>query len=384
MGVCYEKTSPYPVEDYVRVPHSVLHKFVAAVFRALGLSDSDAEIASRVVVTADLMGIESHGVQRLKRYYYTPLRNGIVNPRAKISVVRQGKAFAVLDAGNGSGLVVATKAMDMAIDIAKRSGIAVVFVRNSSHFGIAGYYAMMAIERGLIGIALTNTRPLVAYTNTVGRNIGTNALAIGFPTPSPPPILIDMATSVVPRGRIEVYRRLGRRIPMGWGIDEEGKLTDDPVAVLERGALLPLGGLGELFGGHKGSCLAIAIDLLAGLLPGNAWGPHVGSPSGDKPPRVGHLLAAIDVEAISDRDEYMRSIGEFKRYIKSLRKHPKADRVWIPGEKAWLTMETRKRIGIPIHISTLRELEELSTELGIRDVFQELAGSAKPAKEVSC
>ncbi len=384
MSVCYEKAVPHPAEEYIRVPHEVLHRFVAAVFRALGLEASDAELAARVIVAADLMGIESHGVQRLKSYYYTPIRRGIVDPRASLRVDRRGKAFAVLDAGNGLGLVVATKAMEMAIEIAKESGIAVVFVRNSSHFGIAGYYAMMAVERGFIGIALTNTRPLVAYTNTVGRNIGTNALAIGFPTPSPPPILIDMATSVVPRGRIEVYRRLGKRIPMGWGIDEEGKPTDDPVSVLERGALLPLGGLGELFGGHKGSCLAIAIDLLAGLLPGSAWGPYVGSPSGDRPPRVGHLLAAIDIEAVSDRDEYMKSVEEFKRYLKSLRKHPEADRVWIPGEKAWLTMETRKRIGIPIHISTLRELEELSSELGIGSIFRELRDSAKPAKEVKC
>ena len=384
LSVCYEKSVPQPVDEYVRVPPDALHRFVKSVFVGLGLSESDAEMASQVIVTADMMGIESHGVQRLKRYYYTPLRKGIVSPRAELTIVKRGDAYAVLDAGNGLGLVVAVKAMEMAIDMASRSGVSMVFVRNSSHFGIAGYYALMAVNRGFIGIALTNTRPLVAYTNTVGRNIGTNAMAIGFPTPKPPPILIDMATSVVPRGRIEVYARLGKRVPLGWGIDERGEVVDDPQTILRNGALLPLGGIGEVLGGHKGSCLAIAIDLLAGLLSGSAWGPYVGSPTGDKPPRVGHLFIAIDVGAIIDRDLYMERIEEFKNYIKSLKKHPKADRVWLPGEKAWLTMETRKRIGIPIHTSTLQELREISIELGIVNEFSELMNVAKPAKEVMC
>jgi LDH2 family malate/lactate/ureidoglycolate dehydrogenase len=366
----YEREPPIPPEEYVRIGYSELRTFVTSIFRAVGLSSEDAEVVSDVLVAADLMGISSHGVQRVRRYVDGILRC-CVNPRSNIRVVRDRGAVALVDADGGLGHVAGVRAMEIALRKAEVHGLSLVLVRNSQHYGIAGYYALKAAERGYIGISSTNSEPLVAYVNTVGRSLGTNPIAVAIPRREPPPILFDAATAVVPVGKIELHSKLGRRVPEGWVIGEDGSiLAGDAARVLEeirkgRAAILPLGGLGEEFGGHKGSGIALVVDIICGVLSGAAWGVHVGYTVGTKPANVGHAFSAIDVESFIPREEFYERLERYVLEIKSLRKHPGADRVWLPGEKAWLTSQTRLKIGIPIHKRVCRELNEIASEVGL-------------------
>ncbi|MEM0002017.1 MAG: Ldh family oxidoreductase [Desulfurococcaceae archaeon] len=361
----YEKTPPTPPEEYVRVDWISLRDYVSEVFRALGVTREHAEITADVLVTADLMGIESHGVQRLKRYTIG-IKIGSVNTEAKIEVVKETPTTALIDGGGSLGQVVSYKAMKIAIEKAKANGISVVGVRNSHHFGIAGYYALQAVKENMIGIVMTNSEPLISYTHTIGRNIGTNPIAVGFPTRTPPPILFDAATSIVPIGKIEVYAKQGKKMPLGWALTPDGKLTDNPKEVLEKkGSLLPLGGFGEEFGGHKGSGLALIVDVLCGVLTGANYGKFVKHTTEKEPANVGHFMIVINIDKLSSLDYFLERIEEYKRYIKNLNKiSPNVD-VWLPGEKAWLTMETRKKIGIPVHRNILREIKEEGESLGV-------------------
>lgn len=370
LGELYEREPPIPPEEYVRIGYSELKAFVTSIFRAVGLSSEDAEVVSDVLVAADLMGISSHGVQRVRRYVDGILRC-CVNPRPNIRVVRDRGAVALVDADGGLGHVAGVRAMEIALRKTEVHGVSLVLVRNSQHYGIAGYYALKAAERGYIGISSTNSEPLVAYVNTVGRTLGTNPIAVAIPRREPPPILFDAATAVVPVGKIELYSKLGRKVPEGWVIGEDGSvLAGEAVGVLEeirkgRAAILPLGGLGEEFGGHKGSGLALVVDIICGVLSGAAWGVHVGYTVGTKPANVGHAFSAIDVESFIPREEFYERLEKYVLEIKSLRKHPSADRVWLPGEKAWLTSQTRLKIGIPIHKRVCRELNEIASDVGL-------------------
>lgn len=361
----YEKTPPIPPEEFVRVEWESLKKYITEVFSSLKVPRKHAEIAADVLVTADLMGIESHGVQRLRRYTIG-IQIGSVDPKADVSIVKETDSTALIDGGSGLGQVIAYKAMEIAIEKARRVGVSVVGVRNSHHFGIAGYYALQAVKSGLIGIVMTNSEALVSYTYTVGRNIGTNPIAIGFPTKNPPPILFDAATSVVPIGKIEVYAKEGKKIPLGWALSPEGKLVDDPMEVLNRKcSLLPLGGLGEEFGGHKGAGLALLVDVLCGVLTGANYGMFVKHTTDKERANVGHFMMAIDIDKISSLDLFLERIENYKSYIKGLRKISENFEVWVPGEKAWLTMKTRKRIGIPVHKNILKEIKEEGEKLGV-------------------
>jgi len=367
----YEREPPIPPEDYVRVNHIELKDFVTDIFIALGVPKGDANIVADALVTADLFGISSHGVQRVKRYV-GGIKVGNVNVKANVKVVRDHGATALIDGDNGLGQPIGVRAMELAIEKAKKYGVSLVLVKNSNHFGIAGYYSLKAVEKGFIGITITNSENLMAYVNTVGRTLGTNPIAIAIPRPNPPPILFDAATAVVPVGKIEMYSRLGKKIPPGWVIDPEGNiLHGDPKKVLKAikegdAAILPLGGLGEEFGGHKGSGLAFIIDIISGVLSGAAWGVHVGYTIGTKPANVGHAFATIDIEAFMSKDEFFERIETYVKEIKSLKKHPKADRIWLPGEKAWLTMQTRLKIGIPLHKSVYKELMNIAKEAGAK------------------
>ncbi len=367
----YEKERPVPPEDYVRVNHAELKEFVKEIFKSLNVTEEDAEVVADVLVKADLFGISSHGVQRVGRYV-GGIKVGNVNVKARAKVIKDLGATALIDADNGLGQPVSVKAMRLAIEKAKRYGVGLVLVRNSNHFGIAGYYSLIACDEGFIGLTITNSENLVSYVNTLGRTLGTNPIAIAVPKEGEPPfILFDAATSVVPVGKVEIYSKVGKEVPPGWVIDEEGNiLSGNATQVLKmikegRASLLPLGGLGEEFGGHKGSGLAFMIDIIAGVLSGAAWGYHVGYTIGERPANVGHAFMAIDIEAFMDRDEFMRRLMKYVNEIKSLKKHPKADRIWLPGEKAWLTMKTRLRIGIPLHKNVYRELLRIAEDVGL-------------------
>ncbi len=366
--VGFEKVVPSPPEQYVRVNHEELKIFVSNVFRRIGVPSGDAEIVADNLVTADLKGIESHGVARLKRYV-DGLLNGVVKTKPNVKIVKEGPVHALIDGDYGLGQVVACKAMNLAIEKAKRNYFGIVGVRKSNHFGIAGYYAEMALKEDLIGVSLTNSRPLVAHTGSVERFIGTNPISFAAPSKGEPPFLLDMATSIVPVGKIEVYRRLGKPFPLGWAINSSGELTTNPSEVLSGGALLPLGGLGETLGGHKGYGLSVMVDILCGLLTGANWGREVGSTEGPKPSNVGHFFIAVNVEAFTSIEEFKGEMEELKNELRKAKLHPKFKRIWIHGEKSWYTMKTRKRIGVPIYKKTYEMLKGQAERVDVKFPF---------------
>lgn len=365
MARLYEKTVPTPPEDYIRVDYESLRSFVIDVLTSLSVPREHAFTVADSLIMADLMGVESHGVQRLRRYT-GGIRMGSINVRANVKIVSQSISTALIDGDSGLGQVVACRAMELAVKKAKEAGIAAVGVRNSNHFGMAGYYVLRAIKENTIAAVLTNSEALIAYTHTLGRSFGTNPIAIGSPVKKPPPILFDAAMSVVPIGKIEVYAKEGKKIPAGWAIGPAGEVLEDPREVLtKKGAILPLGGLGELMGGHKGAGLALVVDLLSGVLTGASWGRWVGHTLSEKPANVGHFMVALDINKFTPLERYLDEVEKFKDYVKSLPKISNGVEVWIPGEKAWLTMETRKRIGVPIHKSILKELKEEGQRAGV-------------------
>jgi len=364
----YEKEKPVP--PYVRVTASSLKRFVREVFTALGVREGDAEVVADVLVTADLMGISSHGVQRVERYV-AGIERGAVNVNAEMRLVVDASTVLVLDADNGLGQVAALRAMQYGIARARELGVGVVLVRRSHHFGIAGYYALKAVEHGMIGVAMTNSEPLVAYIGTVERYLGTNPIAFAAPRKHPPPLLYDGALSVVPVGKIEVYSKLGREIPEGWVISASGEIMrGDARRVYEairrrEAAILPLGGYLEDFGGHKGSGLALVVDVICGVLSGAAWGFHVGYTT-VRDANVGHALVALDISKVMRLEEFYERLEQMISEIKSLKKSPWTENIWIPGEKAWLTMQTRLKIGIPIHLNILENLREIARRVGVK------------------
>src|SRR3989440_3797444 len=244
-------------------PIEALREFSTRVFLHLGVPKEDAEQAADVLACADLRGIDSHGVARMYSYFGM-LSEGHINPKPKITIVRSTASTATVDGDNGLGLVVGPQGNRIAMDMAEKAGSGWVSVRNTNHFGIAGYYVLKALERDLIGWAMTNSTMLVAPLWGAERMLGTNPIAIAFPGKEEPPIVVDMATSAAAYGKIEIARRRGAAIPEGWAIDSEGRSTTNPDDMVDGGALLPLGSDRDR-GGHKGYGLAIMVDVRCGV-----------------------------------------------------------------------------------------------------------------------
>ena len=250
----YIEDYPKQYKDCAWLDFDTLERFMKDALMAYGVPEKDAEIVGDVLIESDKRGIDSHGIGRLKPIYLDRIDAGTQSPITKIDILKDEKAVAVLDGNNGMGHVVSHKAMSMAIDKAKEYGIGMTVVRHSTHYGIAGYYATMATKQNMIGITGTNARPSIAPTFGVENMLGTNPLTFGMPTDEEFPFVLDCATSVSQRGKIEVYGRAGKDLPEGWVIDENGKTRTDTAQVLidltkGKAALTPLGGLGELTGG---------------------------------------------------------------------------------------------------------------------------------------
>ncbi len=349
-------------ESYVRFSKDRLHRFYVDILTALSVPEEDARIVADNLIIADLRGVESHGAQRLKRYVKAIEKNA-VNLRPNIRIERESKVHALLDGDEGLGQPVSYKAMKMAIDKAKENLFGMVGVRNSNHFGIAGHYSLMAVDEELIGISMTTTRPLVTPTWGIEKVIGTNPIAIGAPIEDMPPFLLDMATSVVSTGKFELYRRKDKPIPEGWGVDRYGEITTDPNEVLSEGAELPLGGIGEILGGHKGYGLSLVVDILSGVLTNATWSKWVKN-TDEKNSNVGHMFIAINVEAFMPLEEFKRRMKEMIMDIKKS-KAKEGKKIWYPGEKGALTAETRLKIGIPIYHKVLEEINEIAEKVGV-------------------
>ena len=348
-----------------------LRDYVVRFFMKYSVPEHDARIAADILVTADLRGVDSHGVIRLDTYYGSRLRKGLIKANPDVKTLRETATTLALDGDSGLGQVVGFSAMQACIEKAREVGVGMVTVRNSNHYGIAGYYAMMALEHDMIGISYTNSQPLVAPTYGRTPLIGTNPIAVAVPAGNQRPYVLDMATSIVPIGRVTVYQKAGKEIPEGWGIDKDGQVTRDPNAVLKGGALMPLGGT-DIMRGYKGYGLGLLVDIFSGVLSGASTGAAVGHPNENIPADVGHYFAAISVDAF-------RPVIDFKahmdRLIGELKDAPKAvgqERIYIHGEKEFELAERYRKEGVPLMVEVVESLKATGNEVGLPFDLQSL------------
>lgn len=345
-----------------------LQSFCHQVFIKMGCPETDAALATDVLLKADLRGIDSHGVARLSGYVRL-WEAGRINPQPDIKIIHETPSTATIDGDAGLGLVVAPFAMKVAIEKAEKAGSGWVSIKNSNHFGIAGYHGLMAAEKNMIGIAMTNASPLVAPTNSKERLLGTNPMCYVIPGGKYQPIVADMATSAAANGKLEIAQRLNKSIPLGWVQDKDGQPSTDPNALKNGGALLPLGTVEEA--GHKGYALAAVVDIFSAVLSGAAYGPWA-------PPFVsflplahdmpgeglGHFVGAMRVDAFRPLEEYNKHI---ENWIERFKSSPAVEgrQVLVPGEPE--TMEYAQRLvhGIPLTDAVTKDLKELGEKLGI-------------------
>lgn len=362
-----------PDETGPRVWAEPLKDFCVQVFQKLGVVEEDARIMADVLVAADLRGVDSHGVARLRRYV-NGLRDGMMIARPEVQVVTETPVTALIDAGAGLGQPTSYRAMEKAIQKAGEYGAGFVTVRNSNHYGIAGYYAMMALDHDCIGFSMTNSAALVAPTFGRDAMLGTNPIAVAAPSGKESPFVLDMATSTVPRGKLEVYNRLEKPIPLGWATDETGTPTDDPGRVLENmkqglgGGLLPLGGAGELMGGHKGYGLGLWVDVFCAVLSGAAYADTVypKAPDGRPlPSKIGHFFGAWRVDGFRPVDEFKAAMDDLQRRLKDTVKAAGESRIYVHGEKEYEEAERRSRGGIPLNPKVAADLRAIGEEVGV-------------------
>ncbi len=351
-------------------PSAQLREFCQRVFQHFGVPAAEAGEAADVLAAADLRGIDSHGVGRLHTYF-DMLELGRINPRPRIRVVRETPSTATVDGDNGLGLVVGPQANRIAMDKAEQAGSGWVSVRNTNHYGIAGWYVMEALRRDLIGWSMTNTTKLVAPLWGGERMLGTNPIAIAFPGREEPPIVIDLATSAVAYGKIEMAKRRGEAIPRGWALDRDGRETTDPQGMIDGGALAPLGSFREM-GGHKGYALAAMVDILCCALSGANWGPFAPPfalrqeiPARSVGQGIGHFFGAMRIDGFIEVDEFKRQVDDWIRTFRATKPQPGTPGVLIPGDPERAAEAERRQHGIPLVLPVVEELRDVARRTGI-------------------
>lgn len=356
--------------EYVSWP--LIERFVTEAFIGYGVPEADAIICTDVLIESDRRGIESHGVNRFKPIYIDRLVAGIQKPVTEYEILRETPTTAVVDGHDGMGQVIGVRSMRLAIDKAKAYGMGMVAVRNSTHYGIAGYYASMATKAGMIGITGTNARPSIAPTFGVENMLGTNPLTIGMPTDEEFPFIIDCATSITQRGKIEYFAREGLDTPAGMVIGRDGSALTDSAQILEdlvkgNAALAPLGGIGEELAGFKGYGYATAVEILcAALQQGNYMKMLLGIQDGKKVPyHLGHFFIAIDTEAFMGLESFKKTTGDILRALRASDKAPGQERIYTAGEKEYLIWQERKDKGVPIGPDVQKELVSVRDVLGL-------------------
>ena len=315
-------------------PFEKMEQFMVDVFIKVGVPPEDAKVCAEVLIEADKRGIDSHGVGRFRPIYIDRINAGLQKPVTEFEIVREGPTTAVVDGHNGMGQVIAKRAMQMAIDKAKKYGMGMVVVRDSTHYGIAGYYAIMAAKENMIGITGTNARPSIAPTFGVENMLGTNPLVYGMPTDEEFPFVIDCATSITQRGKVELYEREGKSLPPGWVIDQQGNTVTDPAEALkglDNGtcALTPLGGIGEEMAGYKGYGYATVVEILSSALQSGLFLKNLSDVDANGkrvPSRLGHFFIAIDINSFVDVNTFKKHTGEI---LAKLEKFQKSSR---PGQ----------------------------------------------------
>lgn len=347
-----------------------LFSFTKAIFLQIGCSEADAHIATKVLLSADLRGVDSHGVARLTGYVrlWEAKR---ANTKPNIRVIHETPSTAVVDGDGGLGLVVAPYAMQIAIDKAKNVGTGWVSVQNSNHFGIAGYHAMMALENEMIGIAMTNASPLVAPTFSVERLLGTNPICVAVPAGEEPAFVADLATTTAANGKLEILQRKGLETPTGWVQDKEGNPTLDSHTLKTGGALLPLGGDRE-HGSHKGYALGAVVDIFSAVLSGANYGPwvppfpaYVPMPTEMPGKGIGHFFGAMRVDAFRPADDFKYHMDKWIRRFRSAKTIPGEEKVLIPGDPEREMETARMKEGIPLLDVVAKDLSELGERFGI-------------------
>lgn len=360
------------MEKIIYVPVHVIHDFMVAVFEALGTPPADARICADVLITSDLRGIESHGVGRLK-YYFDRIKVGVQFTTTQLEVVTETETTAVVDGHHGMGHVIAYRSMRMAMDKAKQYGLGAVAVRNGTHYGIAGYYPLMAIKEGMMGLSVTNARPSVAPTFGSEPMLGTNPIAFAAPSDMDFPFCFDAATSIAQRGKIEVAARADKPVPEGWVVDAEGKPITEPNRILEdlgkaTAALLPLGGAGELFAGYKGYDLATLVEILSASLCGGVFMKDLlgFAPDGSRRPfMLGHFFLALDIEHFIPLELSKRITGQIMRNLQASRKALGQERIYVAGEKEYEAEALIREQGIPVNRTLRRDLKSMRDALDI-------------------
>lgn len=360
------ETRPYLAWDEIR-------EFMLRAFTAYGVPEADAEICTDVLLESDRRGIESHGCNRFKPIYIDRIVKGTLLPVTEIEILRETPTTVVMDAHNGMGMVASHRMMRLLIEKARRFGMAGGAIRNSTHYGIAGYWATMASEQGLIGVTGTNARPSIAPTFGVENMLGTNPLTVGFPTDEPFPFMLDCATSITQRGKLEYYARIGKDTPKGMVIGNDGQaLTDTPQILLDltsgKAALAPLGGIGDELAGYKGYGYAAVVEILSAALQSGSYMKMLTGldEAGRRVPyHLGHFFVAIDPEAFMGLDAFKKTTGDILRALRASRKAPGQTRIYTAGEKEWDVWLERRDKGVPVGAAVQREFCTVRDELRI-------------------
>lgn len=356
--------------DYVNLAEDTLRTFTVTTFQAIGVPEDDARQAADVLLKSDLRGIDSHGVARLSGYVRLWEKKRI-NPNPTVRIVHETHSTATVDGDSGLGLVVAPKAMKIAIEKAEAHGSGWVSVRNSNHFGIAAYHAMMALEKDMIGLSMTNASPLVSPTYSAERLLGTNPICYAFPAGKYPPVIVDMATAAAANGKLEIAQRTETGIPEGWIQNKYGHPSTDPTELRKGGALLPLGSY-PTHGSHKGFCLSATVDILSSVLSGANYGPWVPPfvaflepPSDPVGLGIGHFLGAMRVDGFRPAQEFKQHMDNWVERFKRAKPIDESVPVIIPGEPEYAAEQDRTANGIPIIRAVYEDLKHLSRKFNI-------------------
>jgi LDH2 family malate/lactate/ureidoglycolate dehydrogenase len=336
----------------------------------MGCRPEDADSIAEVLVAAELRGIGSHGMMRVKDYFQM-WEAGKINATPSVKIVHETPSTAVVDGGNGFGIIAAKKSMELALEKAEKAGTGWVATRNSNHFGIAGYYSMMALEREMIGWAMTNANPLVAPTFSTSRFLGTNPIAIAIPAGKQAPFVADFATTPIARGKLALMEKKGVNAPLGYVQDAQGYPSEDPAILKEGGAIVPLGGDYE-HGSHKGYCMGAIVDIFSSVLSGANFGPFV-------PPQVpyikpkdkkvgeglGHYFGAMRIDAFQPADHFKAKMDEWIETFRAAEKAEGKPEVMIPGDPERANEAKYRKSGIPILPGVVSDLEEVASKLGL-------------------
>ncbi|MBR6093546.1 MAG: Ldh family oxidoreductase [Lachnospiraceae bacterium] len=356
----------------------LMNSFLTDAFMGYGVPKEDAAICADVLLESDRRGIESHGCNRFKPIYIDRIKKGTLLPVTNIEIIKETPTTVVMDAHDGMGMVASYRMMEMLIEKAKKCGMAGGAIKNSTHYGIAGYWATMASKEGLIGVTGTNARPSIAPTFGVENMMGTNPLTFALPTDEEFPFCLDCATSIVQRGRIEYYAREGRPTPAGTVISENGEAMTDSAEILKAlvdgtAALAPLGGIGEDLAGYKGYGYAAVVEILSAALAGGEFMKALTGVSADGKPQMyhlGHFFFVVDPDAFNGREEFKKTAGEICRALRASKKAPGESRIYTAGEKEYLVWLERREKGVPLSKSVQKDILEVRDALGLNYHFE--------------